>query len=128
MRLFRRTAQPLGRRGENAAVWHLRRRGYRILERNARFGEYEIDVIARRGDTVCFVEVKTRAGDDYALPEESVTRTKRRHIRQAAHRYIARTGSGSGLYYRFDVASVVISERGKASVTLYPNAFDDDDR
>ncbi len=128
MRLFRRSAPSLGRRGENAAAWHLRRRGYRILERNARFGEYEIDIIARRGDTVCFVEVKTRTGDDYALPEENVTRTKRRHIRTAAHRYIARTGPDSGLYYRFDVASVLIPERGKASVTFYPNAFDDDDR
>ena len=79
-------------------------------------GRYEIDIIARKGDTVAFVEVKTRHNDAIG-PEESVGPTKRKHIRAAAHRYMAQLDDPE-LYYRFDVAAVL------AGVIDLPNFFD----
>ena len=118
-------SRPLGERGERAAVAHLRRAGYCIVQRNARIGKYEIDIIVRDGDTVAFVEVKTRRSTDIAEPIENVTATKRRHIRHAAHRYVAERNHG-GEYYRFDVVAVVIPESGKPEITHYPDAFSDE--
>jgi len=121
---FRRKARPLGRRGEDAAVKALRRAGYTILERNAKLGRYEIDVIAREGDTTAFVEVKARRRSDAITPEDSVGHTKRRHIRAAARRYIA-DEDDANRYYRFDIVSVVLPDRGKPDVTIHSNAFPD---
>jgi len=121
---FRRR-MPLSCRGEDLAARHLRRNGYKILERNARFGRYEIDIIAQERDTIVFVEVKTRQDDGMAAPEESVDWTKRRHIRAAARGYISRRND-PGMYYRFDVVSVLLPEGGKPLVTLFRDAFHDE--
>ena len=125
MRLWRRD-RDLGRRGERVAARLLRRSGFRILGRNVVLGRYEIDLIAREGDTVAFVEVKSRRDDALADPEANVTRTKRRHIRKAAHRYIAQHEDPQ-IYYRFDIVSVLAPEKGKPRATLYRDAFRDDD-
>lgn len=119
---FRRARLPLGRRGENAAARHLRRTGYKILARNERLAGYEIDVIARKRDTIAFVEVKTRRADEPVPPEENVGYTKRRHIRAAAHRYIA-AHPDPEMYYRFDIVSVLVPETGKVEVTHFEDAF-----
>jgi putative endonuclease len=119
---FRRKAKPLGARGETLAVKALRRAGYVILTRNARIGPYEVDVIARERDTTAFIEVKTRRHDDPVAPEDNVDRTKRRHIRSAARRYIAQQDDPE-MYYRFDVVSVVMPESGKPAVTIHRDAF-----
>ncbi|HOJ32102.1 MAG TPA: YraN family protein [Candidatus Hydrogenedentes bacterium] len=120
LRLFRRLS--LGERGERFAARQLRRWGFRILHRNARLGNYEIDIIAREGNVVAFVEVKTRRSTEVATPEQNVTYTKRRHLRIAARRYIARYGEPN-TYYRFDVVSVVMPEHGKPQATLIRDAF-----
>lgn len=125
MRWFRRPAKSLGERGEDAAAKFLKRNGFSILERNARLGRYEIDIIAREGDTVAFVEVKTRRSDSFADPEVNVDFRKRQHIRRAAHAYIARHGDDE-TYYRFDIASVLLPDGGAPEVTLYRNAFPDE--
>ena len=125
MALFRRKPVSLGRQGENLVVRRLRRRGYRIVGRNVQLGRYEIDIIVTKGDTTAFVEVKTRRGDPLAQPEESVHYTKRQHIRKAARRYIAQEDDPNR-YYRFDIASVLVPERGKPSVTYYESAFPDE--
>lgn len=114
----------LGQRGEDVAVKHLKRQGYRILDRNARFGKYEIDIIAREGDTVAFVEVKTRKPSEIADPEDNITLRKQSHIRAAAHEYIAREDDPE-TYYRFDVVAVLMPEDARPIVTLYRNAFED---
>ncbi len=79
----------LGANGEAAAARHLERHGCSILEQNhvTRFGE--IDLIAKDGDEVVFVEVKTRQGRTYGYPEEAVTYAKRRHLRMAAEAWMA---------------------------------------
>ncbi len=125
MWLFHRKSLSLGRQGENAAARHLRRNGYRILGRNVELGRYEIDIIARKGDTTAFVEVKTRRDDSLVQPEESVHYAKRQHIRRAARRYITQADDPT-MYYRFDIVSVLIPENGKPSVTYYENAFPDE--
>ena len=96
-----------------------------ILERNARLGRYEIDIIAQEGDTVVFVEVKTRRDDRFAAPEENVTYEKRVRIRRAAQTYITRRDE-PGRYYRFDVVAVLLPEAGDAVINHYRDAFRDE--
>lgn len=122
MKLFRRTPLPIGVQGERLATKKLRRSGYKILERNIHLGRYEIDIIAQKGDTVVFVEVKTRRTADVAAPEDNVTADKQRRIIAAARAYIDRRNDPE-LYYRFDVASVLIPESGKPKITIYRDAF-----
>jgi len=112
----------LARQGEKLAARYLRKRGCRILERNVRFGRYEIDLIARHRDTVIFVEVKTRRHDALVPPEQSVNAAKQRHIRAAAHQYIANRENVVS-YYRFDVIAIRIPERGKPVIEHFEDAF-----
>ena len=123
-RYLRRRPLPLGRQGERAIVRHLRRAGYRIVARNAWLGRYEVDIIARKGDTTAFVEVKTRRDTAVVLPEANVTHTKRQHLRKAARYYMTRENDPA-MYYRFDVAAVLVPPQGKPTVTYYENAFPD---
>lgn len=117
-----RKGKPLGQQGEDLAAKTLKRSGYTILERNAHLGRYEIDIIAREGDTVAFVEVKTRRQDDIASPEANITSTKQLHLSRAAKIYMSRMDDAE-TYYRFDVMSVLIPEQGKPSVTIFRDAF-----
>lgn len=97
----------LGIRGEALAAKHLRERGWTIVERNYRLGRREIDLIVMRGETLAFVEVKTRSGRRWGLPEEAVTARKRRDIEAVASAFLARTGPGD-MDIRFDVVSIEI--------------------
>jgi putative endonuclease len=112
----------LGRRFEElAAVW-LEERGWRVLERNVRFQRREIDLIARRGPVVAFVEVKGRRGTGYGPPQQAVTAHKRREIESVARWWIARHGA-SGLSYRFDVVAVAPKPEGGASIEHLEDAW-----
>lgn len=117
-----RKPKPLGAAGEDLAARALRRAGYKILERNARLGKFEIDIIARDGDTTAFVEVKTRRDDSVVTPQDCVGGVKQRHIRKAARLYISRHDDPE-MYYRFDIVSIVAPESGKPSVTIHRDAF-----
>ena len=114
--------RPLGPHGEDLAAAYLRGQGYRIVHQNARLGRYEIDVIAQEGDTVAFVEVKTRRTAGTFLPEDSIGPQKMEHLRRAAAMYQARQDDPS-LYYRFDVVSIVVASDGSPDITLYRDAF-----
>lgn len=114
--------KPLGRRGEDAAARFLKKQGYRILERNRYLGKNEIDIIAREGDTIAFVEVRTRKVLDGVPPIDTVGPRKQAHIRRAAERYIAQYGDPD-TYYRFDVVSVILPDEGAPDITLYRDAF-----
>lgn len=118
----RRPEGRLGPEGERAAARYLRWRGYAILARNLKCGPHEIDLLAKRGDTIAFVEVKTRLRSDGATPHDSVGEIKQQHIRNAARHYLA-SNQQPDLYYRFDVLSVVWPERGKPEITHFPDAF-----
>jgi putative endonuclease len=120
---WRRRAKPLGSQGEDLAAKFLLREGYNILERNVRLGRGEIDIIARDGDTIAFVEVKTlRKTSEIFRPENNVTHDKQRHLIAAARRYMA-THRDPEAYYRFDVVSIVLPETGKPEIKLFRDAF-----
>lgn len=111
----------MGHRGEELAVRHLIRKKYRILARNWRDRGGELDIVARDGGTLVFVEVKTRTSDSFALPVESVGYDKQRRLRRLADRYIARNAVAD-CEVRFDVVSVL--DRGaKPEIEHLENAF-----
>ncbi len=95
----------LGDRGENMAARHLRNQGYKIIMRNFRCETGEIDIIARHGRMLVFVEVKTRAYDD-PTPEEQVNPVKQQQIQKAAKLYLTRYGFPQPPA-RFDVVAIV---------------------
>ena len=99
--------KPLGDRGERLAAEHLERAGWTILARNFRVGHREVDLVARRGGIVAFVEVKTRAGFGYGHPLEAITRAKQREVAFVAQAWIDRFGI-PGVDYRFDAVAVLI--------------------
>ena len=101
----------LGRRGESVAAGYLLGRGWRLLAANYRFGRREVDLVARRGDLVAFVEVKTRAGSGYGAPEDAVTRLKRREIEVVAERWLDRHRPRD-VDVRFDVISILVGPDG----------------
>ena len=96
----------LGVRGENLAARWYEGHGYTILERNWRCREGELDIIARTGTTIVFIEVKTRSSDAYGSPAAAVTASKQRRIRALAVAWL-RTKGGHGAELRFDVACVI---------------------
>jgi putative endonuclease len=101
----------LGRRSEALAARWLARNGWTILARNFRVGRKEVDLVARRGRVVAFVEVKARAGPGWGHPLEAVTRAKRAEIATVARAWIARHGR-RGDVYRFDAIALYPSGSG----------------
>ncbi len=95
----------MGAWGEDRAAEYLLHEGYAILERNfhSRFGE--IDIIAEKNNTICFVEVKTRKKSSYVMPGEAVTVSKQRKIILTAEFYLSRYNS-ENIACRFDVIEV----------------------
>ena len=93
-------------RGERRAARHYRLRGYRILGANVRTGGYELDLIARRGRRLVFVEVKERAGEAYGGGVGAVNREKRRRVRLAAAAWLRAHPESAVLEIRFEVAAV----------------------
>ena len=102
-----------GEWGEELSSKHLRKNGYEIIERRARPSRrHEIDIVAVRGETLVFVEVKTRASEQYGAPLSAVDKNKRRALNRAAVRYLQKT-KWPRLAYRFDVVEVVGSPASK---------------
>jgi putative endonuclease len=101
----RRTAYRFGLRGEVRCVWWLRCRGYRMLARGYRLPVGEIDIVARRGRTVAFIEVKARA--TAAEASVAVTPRQRRRIERAAAGFLAANPRLSPREIRFDIMYVV---------------------
>jgi putative endonuclease len=112
----------LADRGENAASRFLRDLGYKIIIRNYRSALGEIDIIARDGDTLVFVEVKTRAYDD-PTPEEQVNSAKQHQITKAAKGYLTRYGSPQPPA-RFDVIAVIWPTGRDPQIRHIQNAFE----
>jgi putative endonuclease len=114
--------QSKGAAGEDAAARFLKREGYRIVERNYTCPPGEVDIVAREGSCLCFVEVKARSGPGYGSPLEAVTKHKQRQIIRAAQHYLV-TQRVPECDCRFDVVSVERSEEGTHEVTLIRDAF-----
>lgn len=126
----------LGARGEALALEHLERSGYRIVAanfslpigRNKRdtIVNAEIDIVAYDGPTLCFVEVKTRASDEFAPPQTNVDLRKRRQIARAARGYRRMLGLNNDTY-RYDVVTVVVKpDEADTRIELLKNFWTDE--
>ena len=111
----------LGKMGEDLACRELERRGYAIVARRYRRRGGELDIVARDGPTLVFVEVKTRDGRWFGGAAEAVTGLKRRRIVQLALEYLTRHQL-SECPCRFDVVSIQL-EAGRPVIEIYRNAF-----
>jgi len=111
----------IGQSGETLAAEYLSRNGYTLLERNYRTRTAEIDIIAKEGDCLCFIEVKTRTSLRKGLPKESVHHTKQQKLISGATFYL-KEKKLSNLRVRFDVVDIMITHDTPA-ITLIKNAF-----
>ncbi len=112
----------LGSEGESLALRFLKRKGYTILARNYQTRIGEIDIIAKDGETVVFIEVKTRSSDTFAAPFESVNVTKRMKMRNVASLFLKK--HSPELPARFDVISVTRNGKGQVSIHHIRDAFE----
>ena len=111
----------LGKAGEEAAVQFLRQHGYRILERNYRCRFGEIDLIARDGRMLAFVEVKTRRSQTYGPAAAAVTLQKQRHLIKASQAYLIHRKKADE-FCRFDVVTVAMDAQ-QSYIELIKDAF-----
>jgi putative endonuclease len=101
----------LGQRGEQLAAERLTGLGYEIVDRNYRCPAGELDLVARFADRWVFVEVRTRRGDRFGSPEESVTPRKRAHLIASAQHYLQAHGALE-TDWRIDAVAIVLSLAG----------------
>ncbi|MHB1005467.1 MAG: YraN family protein [Chloroflexota bacterium] len=104
--------QRLGRLGEDLAVAHLTRLGYRVLARNHRCQLGEIDIVASEGDCLVIVEVRARRGSGHGTPEESITLSKQERLRRLAEAYVQGLSEPPAAY-RVDLVAVELSPAGQ---------------
>lgn len=110
-----------GKLGEEMAIGHLRQLGFEILETNWRHKRLEVDIIAKEGDLLVFVEVKTRSYDYFGKPEEFVSASKQQHLAQAASAYMVLVHHEWAI--RFDVVSILKGKGGEFQIELIRDAF-----
>ena len=112
--------------GEKYAKDFLKKRGYRILETNYRCPQGEIDIVARQKDFLVFIEVRTKTSLEFGSPEESITSTKRNHLRTVAYHY-QQSHRNLPQQWRIDFVAVELNEKGKPSrIELFENAVGED--
>lgn len=99
----------LGKLGENIAKQYLQNKGYIIIEQNCRNKYGEIDLIVKHKNEIIFVEVKTRIGEQFGIPEDALNRNKRQRLIRNANAYMTRRG---GVFppYRIDAVCIVLDE------------------
>ncbi len=112
-----------GAHGEKLAGRFLRKRGCKILYRNFRGRRGgEIDIVCRDGDTLVFVEVKTRTSEDFGRPIETIRSEQRQRISLGALAWL-RMLDDPDIFFRFDVVEVLLPQTGKPRLELIKNAF-----
>ncbi|MEX1191888.1 MAG: YraN family protein [Brumimicrobium sp.] len=104
------TTKELGDFGEGLALQFLRKKGFKIIDTNFRFGRNEVDIICKDGDEMVFVEVKTRQTAEIGPPWKAVTRTKQRQIIKCANHYLIT--QDIDIESRFDIISIVHNSYG----------------
>ncbi|NLF94176.1 MAG: YraN family protein [Oligosphaeraceae bacterium] len=119
---LRRRHLRLGRQGENAACRMLENAGVEVLCRNYRHGRAEIDIVARDGPVLCFIEVKTRRSRPGVRPAEAVDAGKRRRILWCARHYLHAIAA-PGLERRFDIIEVTVHNRRLQEIRHWKDCF-----
>ncbi len=114
----------LGAAGEEFVARRYAEAGYRVLDRNWRCRDGELDLVAARGGTVVFCEVKTRRGLAFGGPAEAVTAVKQQRVRRLATRWLTERPEGASRFpeVRFDVACVTLAA-GRPEVDVIEDAF-----
>jgi putative endonuclease len=118
----KRSTQALGLRGEEIACAYLEKKNYTIVTRRFRMFHGEIDIIARDGTTLVFVEVKARADESFGRPEESVTPGKQRQVRKIALGYLLDNPLGDSAR-RFDVIAILFGDGDGYRLEHFVDAF-----
>jgi putative endonuclease len=111
-----------GRQGEEDAEKYLSQRGYQIIDRNYHSQQGEIDLIARDGQYLVFVEVKSYSFRCYGSPAGAVRKAKKQSIIHAAETYLYKNKI-KDTYCRFDVVTLYRKHDGSQAIELYKNAF-----
>ncbi|WP_025764045.1 YraN family protein [Dyadobacter tibetensis] len=115
------THNDTGHWGEDRAAEYLIERGYQILEKNFKDQHREIDLIVTKDKMLVFVEVKTRSGTGFGLPEEFVNYTKAQLIKKAAENYIYQVDWQHDI--RFDIIAILILPNGHMDIRHVEDAF-----
>lgn len=110
-----------GNFGEQHAADYLKQKGYTILESNWRFEKTEVDIIASINDLLVFVEVKTRNGKQFGLPEQSVSKAKEKQLSIAASEYIYQRNFTGEI--RFDIISILLHHNCVQDILHLEDAF-----
>lgn len=113
--------QQKGNQGESFAAAYLERSGYTLLERNWRFRHWEVDIIASKNGFLHFIEVKTRYSLRYGRPEESITREKMKHLRNAAEEY--QYLHPEWKYIQFDVVAITLLNEEIKEIFLIEDVY-----
>jgi putative endonuclease len=113
----------LGDAGEDLVARWYADAGYRVLDRNWRCREGELDVVLARGQVLVFCEVKTRRTTAFGIPAEAVTATKQRRLRTLAMRWLDEHPAARARTLRFDVASVMAPRDGEVVIDVIEAAF-----
>ena len=112
--------QEIGDKGEDLAGKYLQKLGYTVLNKNYRAGRFEIDLICNEGETLVFVEVKTRTNTNFGNPETFVDEAKAAKVIEGAESYIFNTNWEGAV--RFDIVSVLLIE-GEVQIEHFKDAF-----
>ena len=112
----------LGKRGENLAVRYFERNGFEVILRNYRNKYGEVDIIARDGLTLCFIEVKTRRYTTRSKPSEGLGSAQKRRITRAAEAYLSELRNPQ-VTYRFDLIELIIGRWDIISLFYWKNHF-----
>ena len=118
---FMATHNDIGALGEQIALEYLLERKYQILEKNWVCGHKEVDIIAKDGDTIVFVEVKTRHSTCLVEPEITVDVYKQRHLIWAANSFVNRYQYDNDV--RFDIIAIVIDKNNEKRIEHIEDAF-----
>ena len=119
----------IGKAGEDIAANYLAKNGYDVLNRNFSSRIGEIDIVACKDNTICFIEVKSRRSLKCGFPAESVTHSKQQHIRRTAEYFIMKEGYKipyfNNMAFRFDVCNIIFDTEGVSmeSMEYIENAF-----
>lgn len=114
--------QKVGQQGEDLAVRHLRGKGYKIITRNYRTPQGEIDIVARHKGVLVFAEVKTRSSTSYGHPKWALTPSKQRQISMVALAYLKQHNAMHNPA-RFDVVTI-LSPQKQPKIEVVTNAFE----
>lgn len=111
----------LGRKGESLAKAYMEKLGHEILEENWTYGKAEVDLITYINRTIVFIEVKSRSGVAYGLPEDFVDHRKQQLLSNAADQYILLMNHEGDV--RFDIISILFDRQGNSIIKHIEDAF-----